>query len=84
MSGQIVRKGHECAPPGGETRGAVWRCDCGQHWRLYSRSGWLTMSVLDVLRMKLTPARRQPSEPAASVGDPAIGGSAVDAGGSPE
>jgi hypothetical protein len=48
MSGELIREGHECDPPGGHQHGAVWRCNCGRYWqKLQDR--WGAMSILDRL-----------------------------------
>jgi hypothetical protein len=36
MSGRLIKKGHVCQPPSGAEHRAIWRCDCGQNWRLHA------------------------------------------------
>lgn len=33
-SGRVIKAGHDCEMPSGQTVNAVFRCDCGRYWQL--------------------------------------------------
>lgn len=33
-TGRVIKPGHDCKMPTGQTVDAVFRCDCGRYWQM--------------------------------------------------